>query len=215
MEEGVYEARVYTGRPSLLCAIGGHFLRVIVVRDVCVAPIGVWALWHLSCHRYSNDFQPALLQFIRFSGKVVDKLGLGQAEAGRRVRGPGGVLHGVAQQRDGRLCLHVLREQNVASTRRNQHIFPFIPLGLYLRSAVQVEHHALLLGNDAPHPLPRFVLLTVLQEATYDAAACDLRCLDLHRKSNPASVPARQNGRCAVCMQACHSPLGCLSSCPR
>lgn len=50
---------------------------------------------------------------------------------------------------------------------------------LYLRSSVEVEHRQLLLGDDAPHLLPRLVLLTVLQEAADDAAARELGCLDL------------------------------------
>ncbi len=58
--------------------------------------------------------------------------------------------------------------------------FCLVFLVFYLRSSVEIEHQALLLRDDAPHLLPRFVLLTVLQEATHDAAACELSCLDLH-----------------------------------
>lgn len=53
-------------------------------------------------------------------------------------------------------------------------------LVFYLRSSVEIEHQTLLLRDDAPHLLPRFVLLTVLQEATHDAAARELCCLNLH-----------------------------------
>lgn len=102
---------------SLLCAISTHILRVIVVRPVCVAPIALWAFWHLPCHRHSNDFQPALLVFVRFSSKVVDGLGLGKAEAGWRVCGPGALIHRVSQEGDGRLGLHVLRERRTSHQR--------------------------------------------------------------------------------------------------
>ena len=50
----------------------------------------------------------------------------------------------------------------------------------YLWSSVEVEHQTLLLGDNAPHLLPRFAFLTVLQEAAYDAAARELSRLDLN-----------------------------------
>lgn len=62
----------------------------------------------------------------------------------------------------------------------NDHVFCFVLLVFYLRSSVEIEHQTLLLGDDAPHFLPRFVFLTVLQEAAHDAAACELSCLNLH-----------------------------------
>lgn len=65
------------------------------------------------------------------------------------------------------------------------HTFASCSLCFYLRSSVKIEHQTLLLGDDAPHLLPRFVLLTVLQEATHDAAACELSCLDLHGGRKP------------------------------
>lgn len=55
-------------------------------------------------------------------------------------------------------------------------------LSVYLRSSIEVEHQAVRLRDDTPHLLPGFVLLTVLQEAMHDAAACELSCLDLHRE---------------------------------
>lgn len=55
----------------------------------------------------------------------------------------------------------------------------FVLLVFYLRSSVEIEHQTLLLGDDTPHLLPRFVFFTVLQEATYDAAVGELRSLNL------------------------------------
>ncbi|KAF3854550.1 hypothetical protein F7725_022605 [Dissostichus mawsoni] len=69
------------------------------------------ALRHLPPHRHSDDFQPALLELLGFSGKAVDGLGLGEAEDGGGVCGPGAVVHIVAQQGDGALGLHVLRRE--------------------------------------------------------------------------------------------------------
>lgn len=91
-----------------LWAISTGLLRVVVVQ-VCIAVVGLLALWHISRHCHSNHLQPALLQLLTFSSKVMDGLGLREAEAGWRVHGPGAVFHGIAQEGDGALRLHVLR----------------------------------------------------------------------------------------------------------
>lgn len=173
-----------------LCAISTCFLCVVVVHHVGTAVVGLRALWHLSRHCHANHLQPALLELLAFGSKVVDGLGLREAEAGRRVRGPGTVIHRVAQEGDRTLGLHVLRrgvrdEQIGISMdgfqmNMGNDIFCFMFLVIYLRSSIEIEHQTLLLGDNAPHLLPRFVLLTVLQEATHDAAACELSRLDLH-----------------------------------
>lgn len=56
---------------------------------------------------------------------------------------------------------------------------PLDVIAVYLWSSIEIEHQTLLLRDDTPHLLPRFVFLTVLQEATYDAAACELSCFNL------------------------------------
>lgn len=91
-----------------LWAVGTGFLRVVVVQ-VRIAAVGLLALGHISRHRHSNHLQPALLQLLAFGSEVMDGLGLREAEAGRRVHGPGAVFHRIAQEGDGALCLHVLR----------------------------------------------------------------------------------------------------------
>lgn len=149
---------------------------VVVVRHVGIAPVGLRAFGQLSRHRHSNHFQPALLELLRIGSKVVGGLGLGEAEAGRGVRGPSAVIHTVAQQGDSALGLHVLKGgqsgmKRVSSICMHRFINSYgesnvslhVLLMLYLRSAVEIEHQTLLLGDDAPHLLPRFVLLTVLQ----------------------------------------------------
>lgn len=141
---------------ALLCAISARVLCVVVVHRVGIAAVGLRAIWHLTLHCHPDHFQPALLKLLCFSSKVVDGLGLREAEVGGRVCGLGAVIHRIAQEGDSTLGLHVLR------------------------SSVEIEHQTLLLRDDAPHLLPRFVLLTVLQEAAHDAAACELSCLDLH-----------------------------------
>lgn len=184
---------------TLLCAIRTHILCVIVVHPVCVAPIVLWAFWHLSCHCHPNDFQPALLVLLRFSSEVVDRLGLGNAEAGWRVRGPCALIHRVTQEGDGRLGLNVLRGRSTVSALMpvsksiNEIGFLLCPSSVYLWGSVEVEHQTFLLGDDAPHLLPWLILLTVLQEAAYDAAVCELSCLDLCSDTNHKSGHVSEN----------------------
>lgn len=101
-----------------LCAISTRVLCVVVVHHVGVAAVGLRAFRHLSRHCHSNHFQPALLKVLTFCSKVVDGLGLREAEGGRRVCGPGAVVHRIAQEGDSTLGLHILRrvvgdEENV------------------------------------------------------------------------------------------------------
>ncbi len=91
-----------------LCAISTRVLCVVVVHHVGIAAVGLRALWHLSRHRHPNHFQPALLKVLTFSNEAVDGLGLREAEDGRRVCGPGAVIHTIAQEGDSTLGLHVL-----------------------------------------------------------------------------------------------------------
>lgn len=81
----------------------------VVVVQAGIAAVGLRAFWHLSCHCHSNHLQPALLKLLTFRSKVVDGLGLREAEAGGWVCGPGAVFHGIAQEGDGTLGLHVLK----------------------------------------------------------------------------------------------------------
>lgn len=69
----------------------------------------------------------------------------------------------------------------------------FLRLMFYLLSSIEVEHQTLPLGDDAPHLLPRFVFLTVLQEATYNAAACELSCLNLHERGKSMANTFKMN----------------------
>lgn len=90
------------------CAISSRLLCVVVIHHACIAAIGLRAIWHLSRHCHSNDFQPALLKLLSFSSKVVDGLGLGETEAGRSVCGPDAIIHRITQEGDCTLGLHVL-----------------------------------------------------------------------------------------------------------
>ena len=93
---------------QLRTLVAGGFLCDAVVHAGPV-PVGRRSFRHLSGHRQPHDPEPALLQLLRLSGEAVDGFGLGETEAGRRVGGPGAVLHAVAQQGDGALGFHVLR----------------------------------------------------------------------------------------------------------
>lgn len=177
---------------TALWAISARLLCVVVFHHVWAVAIGRLAFWHLSCHCHSNDFEPALLKLLTLRSKVVDRLGLWETEAGRSVCGSGAVVHSVTQEGDRTLGLHILGGSGGEGGRVimlfecewfvcviESLFFFFLPF--YLRSSVEVEHQTLLLWDDAPHFLPGFVLLTVLQEAAHDAAARELSCLDLHR----------------------------------
>lgn len=91
-----------------LCAISVRFLCVVVVQ-AGIAVVGLRAFRHLSCHCHSNHLQPALFKLLTFCSKVVDGLGLSEAEAGWWVRGPGAVINGIAQEGDSTLGLHILK----------------------------------------------------------------------------------------------------------
>lgn len=80
------------------------------VRGVGSGIVGHLGLWHLPSHSHPDHLEPALFQLFALGHEAVDRLGLGQTEAGWRVGRPGAVLHRVAQQRDGGLGLHILRE---------------------------------------------------------------------------------------------------------
>lgn len=92
-----------------LCAISTRFLCAVVVVQIDIAAIGRRAFRHLSRHCQSYHLQPALLQLLTFSCKVVEGLGLREAEAGWRVRRPGTVIHRITQEGYSTLGLHVLR----------------------------------------------------------------------------------------------------------
>lgn len=96
---------------SALCAISTRFLCVVVVHHVGIAAVGMVAFRHLSRHCHSNHLQPALLDILIFSIKVVDGLGLRETESGRRVCGPGAVIHRISQEGDSTLGLYILRRE--------------------------------------------------------------------------------------------------------
>lgn len=73
----------------------------------------------------------------------------------------------------------------------------------YLRSSVQVEHWKLLLRDDAPHLLPRLVLLAVLQEAADDAAAGELARFDLQKKRTKGESDNEHLTGACVCLRVC------------
>lgn len=92
----------------LRALVAGRFQREAVVHVGSVS-VSQWAFGHLPRHCHADDFEPPQLELLGLGGKAVDRLGLGEPEAGRGVRGPGTVLYGVAQQGDGALGLHILR----------------------------------------------------------------------------------------------------------
>lgn len=92
-----------------LCAISTRFLCAVVVVQNDIAAIGRRAFRHLSRHCQPYHLQPALLKLLTFGCKVVEGLGLREAEAGWRVRRPGNVIHRITQEGYSTLGLHVLR----------------------------------------------------------------------------------------------------------
>lgn len=121
-----YNPKAVCRKHVSLCAISTGFLRVVVVQHVGTVAVGLRPLRLLSGYCHSNHFQPSLLKLLRFCSKVVDGLGLGKAEACRRVCGSGAVIHRITHQRDAALGLHILREKGQTSLREQRQKKQFV-----------------------------------------------------------------------------------------